>query len=110
MIFFSHSKGLFFLSRKLSAEQSAEGGTPTRIHEMEMVIYRDVLKSAPVFSSVTLLYDLLRLGRSQPRSSEASISELSEESYRVAVDIIRMLNYIGGADLLPLQVRVFNLF
>ena len=89
--------------RKLPFEQTVNGVT-SRTHDVELIIYRDVLKSAPGISSVTLLYDLLRLGRSQPRTIDAGLSELAEESYRVAVDIIRMLNYIGGADLLPLQV------
>ncbi|OWA50400.1 putative S phase cyclin A-associated protein in the endoplasmic reticulum [Hypsibius exemplaris] len=90
-------------ARKQSAEVSVEGSAINRALDSELVIFRDVLKSAPVQSSVTLLYDLLRLGRSEPRSGESGTPELAQESYRLASDIIRMLNYIGGADLVPLQ-------
>lgn len=75
----------------------------------ELNIYRDVLRAAPVFGSVTLLYDLLRLGRSQPRCvAESCNFELPEDSYRVAVDIIRMLSFVGNADLASLQVTLLS--
>ena len=72
--------------------------------DVELSIYRDILKSAPVFGSVTLLYDLLRLGRSRPRCLDSVEAELPDQSFRVAVDVVRMLNFIGNADLPHLQV------
>ncbi|XP_055344166.1 S phase cyclin A-associated protein in the endoplasmic reticulum-like isoform X2 [Paramacrobiotus metropolitanus] len=77
--------------------------------QYELLVFRDVLKSAPVFGSVTLLYDLLRLGRSRPRCLESCQAEIPEDSYRVAVDVVRMLSCVGNADLVPLQTAFRDL-
>lgn len=88
-----------------SATQKEDGEIGDGCVQYEFLVYRNVLQSAPVFGSVTLLYDLLRLGRSRPRCLDSCEAEIPEESYRVAIDILKMLNYIGNADLVPLQVR-----